>query len=447
MQKFKAEYPFLWGVATSSHQIEGHNDKNDWWQWEVEGRIEGGVRSGAATDHWNRYKEDLRLAAELGLNSYRFSIEWSRIEPEEGRFDSNALKWYSDLITECEARGLTPMLTLHHFTSPQWLAAKGGFTWSEAPKKFAEFVKYVAREIGERVPLWCTLNEPLVLVIGTYIGKFMPPAEYSPSLASIACPNLFEAHVLAYHILHSEIRRPISVGIAHNMLDFLPDRTWHPMEQLLSRVFRRFYNRSWLDAVTGKAQRFGVTGLLPSLPPVQSAFSRKTVDFIGVNYYTKAYVQWRPRDISQEQPSELPLGFAFARRKEQASDLGWAVHPEGLGRMLRFASRYGVPLYVTENGIADRVDHLRPDYLRCHLHEIAKAISSGIDVRGYYHWSLLDNFEWIKGFGPRFGLYGVDYTTLERTPTHSAKLYQEFIAHHRRHYGGIPHPDYFGNRR
>ncbi len=427
---------FLWGAATSSHQIEGGNRHNDWWEWESQGNIEGGVRSGLAADHWNRFREDLRLASELGLNSYRFSIEWSRIEPEEGKWDDEAMSWYQELVTECERLGLLPMLTLHHFTSPQWLADKGGFTHPNSPKYFARFTERVIEKLGTRIPLWCTLNEPMVLAVGSYMGKFMPPAKYHPRNVSLASENLLKAHVLAYDLIHSKIRdrsgpwkdHPIRVGIAHNMLDFKPDRSWHPLELLLSQIFRRFYNRSWLDAIVGRKQHFGVRGLVPYGAQVKEALGRRTADFIGINYYTKAYIQWGPRDAAQERPAELPIGVQFARRKEKVSDLGWALHPQGLDQMIRFVSGYELPIYITENGIADREDKLRAEYLEAHLGVVQQARKNGVDLRGYYYWSLMDNFEWIKGFGPRFGLYHVNYETFERTATLSSQVYKKFIA-------------------
>lgn len=426
---------FLWGAATSGHQIEGGNEKSDWWAWEAEGRIEGGARSGKATDHWNRFREDLKLARALGLNSYRFSVEWSRIEPEEGRFSEAALDWYEALVGECEALGLLPMLTLHHFTSPLWFARRGGFAAADAPARFGRFTEKVISRLGPRIPLWCTINEPMVLVAGTYLGRFMPPAEYAPRKASEASRNLLRAHVLAYDLLHSRIGeregpwrdRPLQVGVAHNLIDFRPDRAWHPLERVATAIIRRFHNRAWLDAITGHPQRFGVPGLIPRARPVPEALGRVTADFIGVNYYTQGYVQWRPRAPAPERPGELPLGIVFARRKEECSDLEWSIHPEGLGRMLRFVSRYGLPIYITENGIADREDRLRARYLETHLAEVEKAVGAGIPVRGYYHWSLLDNFEWIKGFGPRFGLYRVDYGSFERTLNPSATVYAEWI--------------------
>lgn len=431
---------FLWGAATSSHQIEGNNIYNDWWRWEQQGHTEGGARSGRATDHWNRFREDLGLAAELGLNSYRFSVEWSRIEREEGRFDEAALDWYEELVAECERQGLLPMLTLHHFTSPVWFADQGGFTSPDAHVKFASFAKKVAQRLGARVPLWCTLNEPMVLVAGTYLGNFMPPGKFSPRDASRACAGLLRSHVAAYDVLHAQVTErkgpwrthKLGVGIAHNMLDFMADRSWHPIERALAFVFWRFYNQAWLDAITGRRQIFGVPGLVPYASQVSEARGRKTADFLGVNYYTKAYVRWRPRQTTPELPAEIPMGLEFARGGEPASDLKWAVHPTGFGKVLRFAGRYGLPIYVTENGIADATDSLRPGYIRSHLEQLEHARIEGVDVRGYYHWSLLDNFEWHKGFWPRFGLYRVNYDTLERQATGSAQAYKEWIAQSRK---------------
>jgi beta-glucosidase len=430
---------FLWGAATSSHQIEGNNIHNDWWHWEQQGMCEGGARSGIATDHWNRYREDLRLAADIGLNSYRFSVEWSRIEPQEGQWNLEAMEWYRELIHECECLGLLPMLTLHHFTSPLWFAERGGFTHKRSPEIFSRYVAQVTRALGSRIPLWCTFNEPMVLVAGTYLGKFMPPGHYSPENAALACHHLLKAHVKAYEQIHqlSQHRggpwksHPVRVGIAHNMIDFKPDRKWHPIENALTQVFKRFYNRSWLDAITGKKQHFGVTGIIPYAEQVREALGRVTTDFIGINYYTKAYVQWRPKAPASERPAELPLGLSFARRTEDVSDMGWAIHPQGFQRMIELAASYGMPIYITENGIADREDRLRERFLKEHLDVMDRARCAGIDIRGYYYWSLLDNFEWIKGFGPRFGLYRVDYETLERSLNPSTQALTDRIKTHR----------------
>jgi beta-glucosidase len=429
---------FLWGAATSSHQIEGGNQDNDWWAWEHEGRVEGGVRSGIATDHWHRMKEDLKYASEMGLTSYRFSIEWSRFEPREGEWREEAFDWYLALISECERLRLLPMLTLHHFTSPKWFAEQGGFSHPRSPERFQKFVEKIALRFGSRIPLWCTFNEPMVLVAGTYLGQFMPNGSFNPKAASQACFNLLRAHVLAYETLHRFARKregpwrdhPLMVGFAHNMLDLMPDRRLHLLEILLAREISRLYNSSWLDAVCGKPQHFGLLGVMPKAPQFQEVRGKKTADFIGVNYYTKGLVQWGPRSRPQEQGPEIPISVRFARRREVTSDLGWSLHPEGLGKILRSIAGYGLPIFITENGIADRTDQLRKTYLCSHLEEVARACDDGIDIRGYYHWSLLDNFEWIKGFWPRFGLLGVDYDTLERKVLPSAVLYRDIILAH-----------------
>jgi len=435
---------FLWGAATSSHQIEGGNRHNDWWQWEASGNIEGGALSGDATDHWHRFEEDLKLAADLGLNTYRFSIEWSRVEPKEGQWDKSALDWYLALVLECEKRGLQPMVTLLHFTIPQWLAEKGGFTWEHSAEKFAGFTRKVAQHLGAHVPLWCTLNEPNVMVLGQYLAGFMPPAVYNPKLAAVASRNLLLAHIRAYDILHEIKERrgpwastPLMVGFANNMIDFAPLRRAHPAESILARLFRRFYNSAWPDAVMGRRQHFGVRGLVPFARQVGEGRGRRTCDFIGINYYTRVYVCFGPqqRVVNFARFRSLPVGVCFSREGERVSDLGWVLHPRGMGRMIRYLGRHKVPLIITENGIADHRDQLRPEYLQTHLMEIADMIAKGYDVRGYYHWSLLDNFEWIKGFVPRFGLYEVDYGSFARTPRGSAQQYAQIIA---RHGGGPP---------
>ena len=434
----KSNEPFLWGAATSSHQVEGHNRHNDWWAWEEAGSIEGGVRSGAATDHLNRFREDLRLARDMGLNSYRFSVEWSRLEPEEGRWNSEAIDWYAELVAECERLGLMPMATLHHFTSPQWFAQAGGFTGARAPEKFGRFVSAVAKSIGPRIPLWCTINEPVVYVIGAYLGRFMPPAIHSPKHAAVAFANLLRSHAVAYDTLHARIRErrgpwaahPLRVGYAHNMLSFRAASRFHPLEAAIASRLDRLYNFAWIDATMGKKPRFRLPGLIPGVPAPEELHGRRTADFIGVNYYTRAYVQWRPRTKDPNQLEGVPIGISFARRRDHASDLEWAIDPAGFGKLLKRVGAYGLPVYVTENGIADRDDYRRPKFLVDHLSEIGQAIEGGVDVRGYFHWSLIDNFEWIKGFWPRFGLHAVDYTTLDRKSTRSARLYRDIIQYH-----------------
>jgi beta-glucosidase len=279
----------------------------------------------------------------------------------------------------------------------------------------------------------------MVLTVGSYIAKYMPPAEYAPKKASAGLANLVRAHVLAYDRIRSGVRSrsgpfasiPLAVGIAQNMIAFKPDRPWYPIDRILTRVFDRFYNRAFLEAVVGRRQRFGVPGLIPSPPQVMAARGRATADFIGVNYYTKAYVRFGKSKAAEGSISEAPITVSFARPGEPASDLGWSIYPEGFGQMIRLAASYGKPVYITENGIADAADAHRPSYVESHLGEIAKARADGVDVRGYYHWTLMDNFEWIKGFVPRFGLYAVSHPGLERKRTRGAEALARWIAKER----------------
>lgn len=432
----------MWGVATSSHQIEGQNDKNDWWAWEQSGNIRGGATSGKATDHLTRYAEDIELAAKLEVNSYRFSIEWSRLEPEEGQWNQKAFEWYDNLISECEKHNIVPMMTIHHFTSPTWFTDKGGFCNPDSPQIFERFVAKVVEHFGPRIPLWITLNEPNVFIIGGYIAQYMPPAVFSPQKASLASYHLLKCHVRAYEQIHSIKNRkgpfthiPIQVGLANNMCDFVADRPWHPIERVIAKLVRHYFNTAWLDAVTGKRQHFGLPMQIPKANIVEEAKDRVTVDFIGVNYYTKAYVKWYPKDQNSETIKQVPLGLSFARKSEESSDMDWAIHPKGFKKIINKAASYNLPIYITENGIADKKDTQRPDFIYSHITEMAKAIYRGVNIKGYYHWSLLDNFEWVLGFGPRFGLYHVDYQTYERTATKSAGYYRTIIQGFRR---GIP---------
>lgn len=433
--------PFLWGAATSSHQVEGNNTQNDWWAWEQKGKVENGETSGVSTDHWNYFREDLNLAAQMGLNSYRFSIEWSRWESSPGVWNQEAIDWYKELIAECEKRKLKPCVTLHHFTSPIWFAERGGFLNPDSPAYFLRFVKKVVAELGDRISLWCTFNEPMVLAVGQYLGGFMPPGEFKPDYVGQVCYYILKSHVHAYDWIHAQIKNrrgpwkndPIEVGIANNMVDFFPDRKWHPIELGLSQVCRKFFNRSWWDATTGGKQKFGLPWLIKSPPQVVEALGRTTSDYLGINYYTKGYIQWRAASDFQ---AEFPIQVQFFKKAELKSDLDWAIHPSGLGRMIRLAKTYGLPIYITENGIADASDKYRSQYLVAHLEQVAREMDAGAKIKGYFHWSLLDNFEWIKGYGPRFGLVEVDYMNLKRTPRGSAILLAKIIAMHQGYYFG-----------
>ena len=413
------QHKFLWGVATSAHQVEGGNHNNDWWEFECQGRVDGGVSSGRAVDHWNRFEEDFALARNLGLNAFRFSLEWSRIEPRENETDEAALSQYEAMIRCCKAQGMEPMVTLHHFTLPLWVAKKGGVTCPEFPQFFARFVERVITRFNDLgIRDWITINEPMVLACGSYLAQIMPPMQVSLPKVQIAAKNLLRGHHFAYGILHRLSKTPIRVGIAQNMVSFRPARAYNPLDWFICRKIENFYNWAWIDGAMGVSARFSIPGVLADPEPLP--LMSQSLDFIGMNYYTTAWVK-------PQFGSEVPVAIEFSRPGDVTSDLGWSITPEGFEAMIKKSARYGIPLMVTENGIADRDDFLRMRFIKSHLDVLDRCVRAGIAIQGYFHWSLLDNFEWIKGFRPRFGLYSVNYQTLERTPRESATLYQHTI--------------------
>ena len=381
---------FLWGAATSAHQVEGHNVHNDWWHWEQKHpEVEN---SGAAADHFNRFDEDFRLAKELGHNAHRLSLEWSRLEVTPGEWSQQALAHYRAVLTSLRAYGLTSFVTLHHFTNPQWLADAGGWLDATTLGRFERYAEFVARELGDLVDFWVTINEPMVYATQSFWYGNWPPQEKSLGKMLRVTSNLAAGHNRAYDAIH-QVLPQAKVGIAKHFVAFLPENTWHLDDLLVVGAANWFFNRRFMNQ------------------------TRRSHDFIGVNYYqtnTKHVTVFPPR--VDEEPWE---GLR--------SDMDWAIRPEGLTHVLLEAKRYGLPLYITENGLADAADSRRADFIRSHLRAVEAAQKQGADVRGYLHWSLLDNFEWAYGYGPRFGLVEVDYRTQQRTPRPSAYVYKAII--------------------
>jgi beta-glucosidase len=391
---------FLFGTATSATQIEGNCTTSDWYAFARQpGRIRGGGGPETACDSWHRWREDVALQVSLGTNAYRFSIEWARIEPTADAIDHAALDEYRRMLDALRAARIEPMITLHHFTLPAWLAERGGVLSDGFGLRFARFARVAADALGDMNRLWITINEPNVLAVHSYLVGVWPPARTSPLLAARAHRSLYQAHDAAYHAI-KDARPDAAVGVAHHLRVMQPERPlWR--DRLATAALRRVFNDPFAAAVC----RAG------------------TQDFFGINYYSRDVVRFSPRHA----------GEMFVRRGVPAgaevSDLGWEVYPEGLGQLVRaWGRRSRLPVYVTENGIADASDAKRGTFLRRHLAELARAIADGIDVRGYFHWSLLDNFEWADGYGPRFGLVEVDYATQSRRLRPSARIYARIAA-------------------
>lgn len=423
-QRLKFPEGFLWSAATAAHQIEGGNDNCDWWDFEAEpGRIKRGERSGRACDHWNRVAEDVALVQALHLNHYRFSVEWARIEPSPGVFDEAALAHYRRELILLRDAGIVPLVTLHHFTLPKWVATVGGWGGGDISERFALYCEKTYEALGDLARDWITINEPMVLVVAGYLSADFPPALREP--AGIVAPlrGLVKGHVAAYHVMHSVARRlgrTLRVGLAHHLRCFDPARSWHPLDQVSAMLLGKAFNWVIPDALlTGK-----LSLRLPFVVKLKEEIARAkgTEDFFGLNYYSRDLIKFAPLQ---------PLRFLRVEPPGMwRSDLGWEIYPRGIYRLLKeIAARYpATPILITENGLADAADTSRERFIREHLQYVHRAIGEGVKVEAYSHWSLLDNFEWAEGFEPRFGLCAVDYGSMQRTVRGSARAYARMAA-------------------
>lgn len=389
---------FYWGAATSAYQVEGNNIHSDWWDWEQKHQPPH-LRSGAACNQYNLYEQDFDLIKSLNHNAHRLSIEWSRIEPSEGEFNRAEIEHYIKVLKYLKSLNMTVMLTLWHFTLPKWIADKGGWENSATPKYFERFVQKIVPEIAEYVDLWVTLNEPGVYIYETYTARVWPHAKRSLLGQIKTFLNFTSAHKRVYKYLHNSFPAGKPVGIANNVLSFDTYHKHSLREQVAVYLNDIFINHLFYLLTKG------------------------THDFLGINYYF--HIRFREKGL-------IPQGIHLAQTHE-VSDLGWEVFPEGIFDVLTDLSD-DLPIYITECGIASTNDDRRNRFLISYLQEVARAIKAGVNVRGFFYWSLLDNFEWHLGFEPRFGLVEVDYSTQERHIRPSALVYTDIIQHN-----GIPH--------
>jgi len=401
---------FLWGVATSAFQLEG-SPHADWASWDA-------VLSDkpSLTHHYTLYREDLSLLKDLGVNAYRFSLEWSRIQPREDAWDEHAVEHYQEIIEILRDNGIEPVVTLHHFTHPLWFIKR--YPWHD-PQSRDRFISYVERILPalRGVRYWITFNEPYVLLLGGYLEGCMPPGKRDPGLAVRALQSILTCHGYAYDLIHSRIDSA-QVSVAHNMAALAPWRRWNPLDRVLARIARRFYNSSLIEAFkTGTLQ----IRLPFRRPEIITLPIKGKLDFFGVNYYTRVHVRFNPFKR---------MGVELRHRDidgQGLTDMGWEIHPHGLERVLRRASVLGVPLIITENGIATRDAQTKIQFMKRHIDVIERCLKAGLDIRGYFYWSLIDNYEWLEGLDARFGLYRVNFDTLERTPTNAASFYSYLI--------------------
>lgn len=410
-----AELPddFLLGTATAGTQIEGGRVPGSWHRWADEGHIRDGSHPQRANDHWRRVDTDVELLRELGCHTHRLSVEWARIEPEEGRFDRAAIAHYRHELVRLREAGIVPLVTLHHFANPLWLEDDGGWLDRRIVGRFERYARRVVAELGDLVSDWVTINEPSVYLIEGYVFGEWPPGRRSVVAYLRGAKRMIRAHLAAYRAIHEAGRAQgvrMRVGVAHHLRVFDPGHRF--LAPLVARVLDRLVHTLFLDGMTVGRLRFPLLGRLP-----EAQGRGPWSDFLGVNYYTRDVVRLSPRPRR---------GFARLEVADAAptNDLGWEIYPAGLSRLVRpLAERYALPVWITENGTCDARDSFRSEFIRSHLREVARLVDMGLPVERYYHWTLVDNFEWLEGESARFGLVECDYPTQRRRVRESGRLY------------------------
>lgn len=392
--KTELKFPdgFLWGAAISAYQVEGNNH-NDWSEWEKAGKAKN--ESGVARDYWNRYEKDHDLLQELGVNSFRLSIEWARIEPKEGVFSEEAVKHYRKILQDLKNRNIKTQVTLWWWTSPIWFQKKHGFHKKNSIKIFVRYVKKITEELGDLIDIFTVFNEPMVPLGQGFLGGVFPPGFRNPYKFWRAVNNMAAAYRKSYKIIH-KIKPEAQVGITYLY-------NWYESEGFgfLFKIINKIAQWYRIDLFGNKIKGFQ--------------------DYIGVDYYRLGKIKFDRKKIKMDSGKQVYFGFTI--EEDNNNVMKWITCPKGIYNILKEASaKFKLPIYITENGMPTRKgleDNNRIEFIRRHLFFVHKAINEGINVRGYNFWSLMDNLEWLYGYEPKFGLIEIDYKTLERKPRKS----------------------------
>lgn len=398
------------GVATAALQIEGGDRNNNWYDWaHLPGTIADASTPLRATDHWNRWQDDTALMSELGIQTYRMSVEWARIEPEVGRFDDAVLQRYRDELAAVVAAGIRPLVTLHHFTNPRWLQRMGEWANPRAVDLFCRFAGVVVDALGDLVSDWCTINEPNVYATQAHLFNEAPPGRASWRNVRDVLRHMGLAHCRAYRLIH-EAQPEARVGFAHHMRVFAPLSARNPVQRVLAGVEQYLFQDAIAHAMLGgRFSKF--LGRADGIEP------GRYYDYLGLNYYSRTAVSRFAAD------GTMP--------GSPVNDLGWEIYPDGIAECARWLhERYPAPIWITENGTCDNGSATSPDRFRSRYiaDHLAALIGSGLPVERYYHWCFVDNWEWSEGEVPRFGLVALDYETQERTVKPSGHFYADIIA-------------------
>jgi len=354
---------------------------------------------------------------DLGVSAYRFSFEWSKIEPEEGKFDQSAIQHYHDVIDALLRNNITPWVTLHHFTNPLWFHQKGDFEKRENIDYLVKFSVRMFNEFSSKVKYWNTINEPSVFVHHGWFTKMFPPGKEEAALVAEVLANVLEAHVRMYHTLKALPNgKEAQIGVVINIPQFDPWRPWYPLDVFVCDVIDHVFNGVVMHFFkTGVYNfRFFLVNVQRTIPDAVNSN-----DFVGLNYYSHFHLKF-------EFNLTLPVKFTH-QPNSLMTDFAYPVYPEGLYRAIQRISELGLPVYITENGIPDEFDDRRHFFLRRYLYALSKAVKDGYPVKGYFYWSLLDNFEWGEGYLMRFGLYEVDFETQKRTLRDGSKYFQKVV--------------------
>ena len=422
-EKTDSPFPadFAWGVATSAHQVEGLNHNNQWHAWECQGRIKSKDQVGLACDWWRNAEQDFDLAKSLGINALRLSVEWSRIEPAQGQWDHAALARYRNILKALRDRGIRPFVTLHHFTNPLWFESRGAFASAESILLFQRFTRRVLAVLGDLCSDWTTFNEPNVYSsLGYFLGEFPPGERGSFLKAARVTENLCRAHAAAYRTIHA-LQANANVGWAQHFVVFKPTRPESGVDRWISSFIDRRFNNNFAETIETGRSPFPLNHFRCLLDEVKD-----TCDYVGINYYSRLRAGFAPRS-----PKTLFFQLTVPSHKPQG-DHGIEIpygeaYPDGLRQAVERFKSFKKPLYILENGVPDRDDRIRPWLLESTVEQLRAMLAEGTDLRGYFHWTLTDNFEWNEGWHLRFGLIELDTKTQARKMRPSAQLYSQLI--------------------